>query len=64
MTVEETLKFAFDSMSGGTHESMMDHNESVTDDQKNLMSWMDSKYFKVTLVAWFLFARFSNRPSK
>lgn len=47
MTVNETFNFAFDSMSGGTHASMMEGNESMTDAQKDLMSWMDSKYFKV-----------------
>lgn len=47
MTVHETLKFAFDSMSGGTHGNLMEGNETMTDDQKGLVSWMDNKYFKV-----------------
>lgn len=48
MTVEETFKFAFDSMSGGTHGlSLGESGEGFSDDQKDLVSWMDSKYFKV-----------------
>ncbi|CAM9128278.1 unnamed protein product [Scytosiphon promiscuus] len=50
MTVHETFKFAFDSMSGGTHENMMLGNEGTTDAQKALMSWMDSTYFKVEMI--------------
>lgn len=48
MTVEETFKFAFDSMSGGTHGiSLREKDEGFSDEQKELVSWMDSKYFKV-----------------
>lgn len=48
MTVEETFRFAFDSMSGGTHgQSLGEGDESFTDEQKELVSWMDSKYMKV-----------------
>ncbi|CAM9975163.1 unnamed protein product [Scytosiphon promiscuus] len=50
MTVQETFKFAFDSMSGGTHENAMSGKDSMTDDQKDLTSWMDSKYFKVEML--------------
>lgn len=52
MTVEETFKFAFDSMCGGTHGQVMgEGSESFSDEQKDLVSWMDSKYFKVTTAA-------------
>ena len=48
MTVEETFRFAFDSMNGGTHGlSLAEGQEGFSDDQKDLVSWMDSKYFKV-----------------
>ncbi|CAM9216772.1 unnamed protein product, partial [Hapterophycus canaliculatus] len=49
MTVHETFKFAFDSMSGGSHEKLME-GKGVSDEQKHLVSWMDSKYFKVEMV--------------
>lgn len=49
MTVEETFKFAFDSMSGGTHgQPTGEGNESFSDEQKELVSWMDGKYMKVS----------------
>lgn len=54
MTVEETFKFAFDSMSGGTHgRALGEGGESFSDDQKELVSWMNSKNFKV-IVGVFL----------
>lgn len=49
MTVLETFKFAFDSMSGGTHGSLV-VKEGLNDDQKDLISWMDSTRFKVTFA--------------
>lgn len=48
MTVLETFKFAFDSMSGGTHGSLVMDEEGLNDDQKDLISWMDGTRFKVT----------------
>lgn len=47
MTVHETLKFAFDSMAGGTHAEGLGEEDGLTDDQKELISWMDSKHLKV-----------------
>ncbi|CAM9931327.1 unnamed protein product [Hapterophycus canaliculatus] len=48
MTVRETFQFAFDSMCGGTHANdLQEGTESWSTDQKKLLSWMDSKYFKV-----------------
>ena len=44
MTVEETFKFAFDSMSGGTH---LLGRENLSIEQKTLVEWMDERYFKV-----------------
>ncbi|CBN79954.1 pleiotropic drug resistance transporter [Ectocarpus siliculosus] len=49
MTVLETFKFAFDSMSGGTHGSLV-AEEGLNDDQKDLISWMDSMRFKVEMI--------------
>lgn len=49
MTVEETLRFAFDSMAGGTHLPHLDgEGLSLNDEQKDLVAWMDAKHFKVT----------------
>ena len=45
MTVEETRKFACDSMAGGTH--LSDFGGDLNDEQKELVAWMDAKYFKV-----------------
>eukprot|EP00752_Nemacystus_decipiens_P004290 g3919.t1 len=51
MTVEETFKFAFDSMNGGTHgRSLGGEGGGFSDEQKELVSWMDSKYFKVNMI--------------
>lgn len=48
MTVEETLRFAFDSMAGGTHLGNLDGKDlNLTDEQKDLVAWMDAKHFKV-----------------
>lgn len=50
LTVEETFKFAFDSMTGGTHRMETGETEaSLTDEQKALVEWMDNRYFKVCL---------------
>ncbi|CAN0277478.1 unnamed protein product, partial [Ectocarpus fasciculatus] len=38
MTVHETLKFAFDSMAGGTHAEGLGEEDGLTDDQKGLIS--------------------------
>lgn len=57
MTVFETFKFAFDSMCGGTHQ--VDNGgkgTSLTDDQKDLIKWMDEKQLKVLLAAALDFA--------
>lgn len=32
---------------GGTHKEMREGVENTTDDQKDLLSWMDKRYFKV-----------------
>eukprot|EP00903_Cladosiphon_okamuranus_P018818 g17309.t1 len=51
MTVEETLKFAFDCMSGGTHGlPLREGDEGFSDEQKELVSWMDSKNLKVNMI--------------
>ncbi|CAN0428319.1 unnamed protein product, partial [Ectocarpus sp. 12 AP-2014] len=50
MTVHETLKFAFDSMAGGTHAEGLGEADGLTDDQKDLISWMDSKDLTVEMV--------------
>lgn len=48
MTVEETLTFAFNSMAGGTHLGNYDGKDlNLSDDQKDLVAWMDAKNFKV-----------------
>lgn len=48
MTVEETLKFAFDSMAGGTHLGNFDGKDlNLSDEQKDLVAWMDAKNLKV-----------------
>ncbi|CAM9790102.1 unnamed protein product, partial [Ectocarpus sp. 12 AP-2014] len=50
MTVHGTLKFAFDSMAGGTHTEGLGEEDGLTNDQKDLISWMDSKELKVEMV--------------
>ena len=35
---------------GGTHEEMREGVEKLTDDQKDLLNWMDERYFKVQAV--------------
>ncbi|CAM9674100.1 unnamed protein product, partial [Scytosiphon promiscuus] len=51
MTVQETFQFAFDSMCGGTHAGgLREGTDSLSDEQKELISWMDSRYFKVEMV--------------
>lgn len=58
MTVQETFKFAFDSMSGGSHSRGLAQSDgTLTADQKDLISWMDSKYFKVSHLLFFLLQR-------
>lgn len=53
MTVEETLNFAFASMSGGTHLPHLGAaGLNLTDEQKELVAWMDAKHFKVTGVQY------------
>ncbi|CAN0292600.1 unnamed protein product, partial [Scytosiphon promiscuus] len=48
MTVQETFQFAFDSMCGGSHANgLVGGMDSLSADQKELVSWMDNKYFKV-----------------
>lgn len=48
MTVEETLRFAFDSMAGGSHIAHIGGVDSgLSDEQKELVAWMDEKHFKV-----------------
>lgn len=44
MTVEETFKFAFDSMSGGSHVLGVG---TLSAEQEALVKWMDERYFKV-----------------
>ncbi len=57
MTVQETFKFAFDSMSGGSHtRGRTQGDDTLTADQRDLISWMDSKYFKVSAIAVLLAA--------
>lgn len=46
MTVEETFKFAFDSMMGGTHMTDLGRQD-LSDEQKELVKWMDDKHMKV-----------------
>ena len=47
LTVEETFRFAFDSMAGGTHKAGLGGgSEMLNDEQKALVEWMDSRYFK------------------
>lgn len=54
MTVEETLKFAFDSMAGGTHLGKLDEKDlNLSDEQKDLVAWMDAKYFKVMAACFY-----------
>ncbi|CAM9251648.1 unnamed protein product, partial [Laminaria digitata] len=51
MTVEETLRFAFDSMAGGTHLANLDGEDlNLSDEQKDLVAWMDAKHFKVEMI--------------
>eukprot|EP00904_Undaria_pinnatifida_P014208 jgi/Undpi1/9918/HiC_scaffold_28.g12372.m1 len=51
MTVEETLNFAFASMSGGTHLPHLGAaGLNLTDEQKELVAWMDAKHFKVEMI--------------
>ena len=61
MTVDETFKFAFDSMNGGTHGIGLP-KEGLTADQKELISWMDSKYFKVNDRSPFHFWYIPSQP--
>ncbi|CAM9737972.1 unnamed protein product [Ascophyllum nodosum] len=47
LTVEETFRFAFDSMAGGTHKAGLGGGSAMlNDEQKALVEWMDSRYFK------------------
>lgn len=50
MTVRETFKFAFDSMSGGSHLKDMGGGDfnALTEEHKRLFEWMDDKDLKVS----------------
>lgn len=49
MTVQETFKFAFDSMGGGSHMTDIwgSDYDVLSPDQKDLVDWMDQKNLKV-----------------
>lgn len=48
MTVQETFQFAFDHMMGGTHGiNLSGASVDLTDDQKDLIEWMNEKRMKV-----------------
>lgn len=49
MTVHETFKFAFDSMTGGTHYMGSEEEyKDLSDEQKDLVKWMDEHELKVS----------------
>lgn len=53
MTVRETFEFAFDSMNGGTHDMSGDLS-MLSDQQKELVGWMDKKGMKVIFFSFIL----------